>query len=307
MMHNKKLVTLLCLMLSLVLVVAGCGQKQPPEANQPSNSSAATQSIKIGGSSTLSPIIAKSADNFTEKYKTWNKVDPQLPEEPIVIFVSTGGSGFGVKSAIDGTFDIGLVARDIKDTEKEKMPNGKITKVGSDVLTIAVNPKNQIVRVKPDLTLEEIKNIFAGNIKTWQQLDPKLPDRPIVLAVRDLGGGASQIFDEQVMKGTPIAKEALQIPSMGALAGKVMDNVDTIGYVSSGLVNQNPDKISVLSVDGVGPTLENITSGKYKIARPLLMVTREKPQAQQQLFIDYMLSDEGRQVIEDMGYVPAAK
>jgi phosphate transport system substrate-binding protein len=277
-----------------------------PQANTTDQATAKDQSIKIGGSSTLAPTVAKIADDFTEKYKTWNKVDASLPEEQIVIFVSTGGSGFGVKAATEGTVDIGMTARDIKDSEKEKMPNGKIYRLGTDALTIAVNPKNPVLQVKPDVTTEEVKKIFAGEISTWKQLDERLPDRPIVVAVRDLGGGASQVFDELVMKGTPIAKEALQIPSMGALAAKVMENADAIGYVSTGMVAQNEGKISVLSVEGIAPTAENISSGKYKIARPLLIFTKEEPKGQLKFFIDYLMSEKGRQVVEEMGFIPAA-
>jgi phosphate transport system substrate-binding protein len=297
----SKYATVFFLFLSFMLV-SGCGQ----QANTADNAAAKEQSIKIGGSSTLAPTVAKCADDFTEKYKTWNNVDPGLPEEQIVIFVSTGGSGFGVKAVTEGTVDIGLTARDIKDTEKEKMPDGKIYKLGTDALTIAVNPKNPVLQVKPDITTEEVKKIFAGEISTWKQLDEKLPERPIIVAVRDLGGGASQVFDELIMKGTPIAKEALQIPSMGALAAKVMENADAIGYVSTGMVAQNEGGISVLSVEGIAPISENISSGEYKIARPLLIFTKDEPSRQLKIFIDYLMSEKGRQVVEEMGFIPAA-
>ncbi|WP_031516921.1 phosphate ABC transporter substrate-binding protein [Desulfofalx alkaliphila] len=299
----KRIRNLLVMMLVMGLVLlAGCaGQSEQPGASD----SAEVLDIKLGGSSTLSPVIAKCADDFTEKYKTWNNVDPSLPEEPIVIFVSTGGSGFGARSAIDGTFDMGLLARDLKDTEKESLSEGVVVKLGSDALTIAVHPENPVLQVRPDLTTEEVKKIFAGEIKTWKELDDQLPDRPIVVAVRDLGGGASEVFDENVMQGTPIAKDALQMPSMGALAGKVMENKDAIGYVSYGFVGQNEGKIAVLSVDGYQPTAENINSGDYKISRPLLLVTKDVPTVEQQLFIDYLESEEGMQVLEGMGFIPA--
>lgn len=304
-MRVKRLAALLLIAALALFAVAGCGGDKPAADNNPATDQ--KSSIKIGGSSTLAPIIAKCADDFTEEFKTWNKVDPSLPEEPIVIFVSTGGSGFGMKSAVDGTFDFGMVSKDLKDEEKAQFADGTIVQLGSDVLDIAVNPANPVTKVKPDLTTEEIKAIFAGEIKTWQQLESSLPDRPIVVAVRDLGGGASEVFDKAVMKGTPISPEALQIPSMGALAGKVMDNVDTIGYVSSGLVNQNSDKITALSVDGIAPTVENIVAGKYTIGRPLLLVSKDKPNSQQQAFLDYLQSEKGLKVVEEMGYIPAAQ
>jgi phosphate transport system substrate-binding protein len=288
---------LLVFILSLCLL-AGC-------AGSETDKDSAGNSIKIGGSSTLAPILAQCADNFTEEYKTWDKVDASLPEEPIVIFVSTGGSGFGIKSAADGTFDFGMVSKALSDEENEQFAEGSVVQLGSDVLAIGVNPANPVAQAKPDLSTDELVSIFSGEFKTWKELDPALPDSPIVVAVRDVGGGASEVFDKAVMKGTSISSEALQIPSMGALAGKIMDNEDTIGYVSSGLVNQNPDKIKALSVDGISPTNENINSGKYKISRPMLLVSIDKPDAREQLFLDYLQSDKCMQVVEEMGYVPA--
>jgi phosphate transport system substrate-binding protein len=301
-MKKRKWLSVLLSCIFAITMLAGCAGNEPGGENNAAPKE--DYSIKIGGSSTLAPIIAQCADNFTEEFKTWDKVDASLPEEPIVIFVSTGGSGFGLKSAIDGTFDFGMVSKTLKDEEKEQFAEGSITQLGSDVLVIGVNSANPVAQVKPDLTTEELVAIFSGQIKNWQELDPALPKRPIVVAVRDLGGGASEVFDSAVMKGTPISDEALQIPSMGALAGKIMDNADTIGYVSSGLVNQNPDKIKPLSVDGIAPTLENINSGAYKIGRPLLLVSKDTPDNMEQKFLDYLLSEKGLKVVEDLGYVP---
>lgn len=303
----KKKVCLAVLLIAFLAlgVFAGCSSNEPGGESNPATNE--DVSIKIGGSSTLAPIIAQCADQFTEEFKTWDKVDASLPEEPIVIFVSTGGSGFGLKSAIDGTFDFGMVSKNLKDEEKANFADGTITHLGSDVLVIGVNANNPVAQVKPDMTTEELVAIFSGQIKNWKEVEPSLPDRPIVVAVRDLGGGASEVFDTAVMKGTPISDEALQIPSMGALAGKIMDNADTIGYVSSGLVNQNPDKIIPISVDGIAPTLENINSGAYKVGRPLLLVSKEAPNDREQKFLDYLLSEQGLKVVEEMGYIPVAR
>ena len=304
MQRNKRLSVLLCCMLAIT-ILAGCTSSKT--GSDDNAAPAADTSIKIGGSSTLAPIIAQCADDFTEEFKTWNKVDPSLPEEPIVIFVSTGGSGFGMKSALDGTFDFGMVSKTLKDEEKAQFANGSITQLGSDVLVIGVNAENPVAKVKPSMTTEELVAIFSGQIKKWNELDPSLPERPIVVAVRDLGGGASEVFDTAIMKGTPISEDALQIPSMGALAGKIMDNTDTIGYVSSGLVNQNPDKIIPISVDGIAPTLENINSGAYKVGRPLLLVSKDQPNEREQKFLDYLLSEKGLKVVEELGYIPVVR
>ncbi|RYD02234.1 hypothetical protein N752_25825 [Desulforamulus aquiferis] len=73
------------------------------------------------------------------------------------------------------------------------------------------------------------------------------------------------------------------------------------------MVKQNEGKISVLKIDEVEPTTENIASGEYKIARPLLLVTKEQPDEKQQIFIDYLLSEKGLTVVEELGFIPPAK
>lgn len=288
------------LLILLMVFAAGCGSSTTTQPQQQKDFS-----IRVGGSSTLAPVIAKCADDFTEKNKTqWKKVKEGFPDEPIAIFVATGGSGFGVKAATNGTVDIGLVSRVVSDAEKQKLPNHQLITLGYDALTMAVHPQNPVLKIKPNLTTDEVKRIFAGEIKTWQQLDAALPDRPIVLAIRDLGGGASQAFDDIVMKGTPVSKDAIQFPSMGALAGKVQENIDAVGYVSTGLVKQNQGKIAVLSVDGAEPTAENIVSGKYKISRPLIIIAKQQPDEREQQFVNYLVSDKGLQTLETMGFIP---
>lgn len=78
--------------------------------------------IRLGGSTTLLPLMADYASQFMEKYETWDNVDPALPKKQILIFVTGGGSGFGVNSAIGGTMDIGMSSRDIKEKEKGTDP-----------------------------------------------------------------------------------------------------------------------------------------------------------------------------------------
>ena len=94
-----------------MLISAGCGSNQNAQNTQ----------LTYNGSSTLAPVISKIATDFTEKNKTWNHADSSLPDKDITIYVSSGGSGTGIKAVIDGTADFGLVAREVKDSEKAKI------------------------------------------------------------------------------------------------------------------------------------------------------------------------------------------
>ena len=62
--------------------------------------------IMFNGSSSLAPVISKISADFIEENVTWDKVDSSFPNKNIAIYVSSGGSGAGVKSVIEKVSDI---------------------------------------------------------------------------------------------------------------------------------------------------------------------------------------------------------
>ena len=303
------------LVLMLILAV-GCTAEQPApqepgnneeQAETPDVSEAKNEfkpQILFNGSSTLAPVMASISTNFIEGFVTWDKVDASFPEENIAIYVSAGGSGQGVKSVIDKTSDFGMVARTVKDSEKEQLPELKEFTVGIDALTIGVNPNNPVLSAKDDLTKDEIVKIFSGEYKTWKDLDSSLPDKEIIVVTRDIGGGAHEVFQSKIMGDVDVKADAIQAPSMGALVTKIIENEYAIGYASFGVVNQNAGKVSTIKVDGVEATKENIINGSYIIQRPLIAIINGELTAPQQAFMDYVMTAEGMEVIESMGFVP---
>ena len=92
--------------------------------------------IRAGGSTTLLPIMANCSSEFMEKYQTWDRVDAALPKATTTVFVTGGGSGFGVKSLLSGVIDIGMVSRDLKDQEKKLLGEHQSYLVGKDAVAI---------------------------------------------------------------------------------------------------------------------------------------------------------------------------
>lgn len=305
---KRKFIGVISIILVTLLVSVACSNPQVMQPNKEEGNNQDKEGfnsqILFNGSSTLAPVIAAISTNFIEGFVTWDKVDSSFPEENIAIYVSAGGSGQGVKSVIDKTSDFGMVARTVKDSEKEKLPDLKEFKVGIDALTIGVNPNNPVLSVKGDLTKEEIIKVFSGEYKTWKDLDSSLPDKEIIVVTRDIGGGAHEVFQSKIMGDVEVKADAIQAPSMGALVTKIIENEYAIGYASFGIVNQNQGKVSTLKVDGIEPTKENIINESYIIQRPLIAITNGELTAPQQSFIEYMMSDEGLDVVESMGFVP---
>lgn len=300
----KKRMIMAVLLIGTMLLASACGQKAGTE-QQIAGSAAAE--ITFNGSTTLSPVISKVGTNFTNKYGKWKTLDSGLPDEKIEIVVAPGGSGAGVKALLDKKADFGLIARELKQSEREKIKNCKEYKIGIDALTIAVNPNNPITKIKDNLTSEEIRKIFSGEYKTWNQVDPSLPDKEIVVVTRDIGGGAHEVFQEKIMGDAKVLESAIQEPSMGALVAKVIENENAIGYASYGVSAQNAGKLTPMKVDGIAATPTSIIDGSYKIQRPLIIVGSGELTDIQKAFMGYLRSDEGLAVVQELGFIPVQR
>jgi phosphate transport system substrate-binding protein len=258
-------------------------------------------SMRIGGSTTLLPVIADCASQFMEKYETWDKVDPSFPKSRILIYVTGGGSGFGIKAVMDGTVNIGMSSRDLKDAEKTQLNPYKEFLVSKDCLAFAVNKKNPLAK-RDNFTREEIARIFSGEAKTFKEVDPSLPGKPIIIQMRDAAGGSTEIVKTMILKEKNFSPGAIQVPSQGANLKKLETNTSAIGYLSS-VIAQESSNIKVFKYEGVAPTNENVINGKYRISRPLLLLVKGTPEPTWQKFIDYVLND-GQKIIQEHGYVP---
>ena len=283
--------------------------KENESATEAAKDEAFQSDILFCGSTSLYPIISSLASSFTEEYVTWNKVDPNLPEKNISIYVAPGGSGVGASAAIDKTADFGMLARSVKDEEKQALgADYKEFVVAKDALTVSVNAENPITGVIDDMSSETIKKIFSGELTSWNQVDASLPDEKINVYIRDLSGGAYEVFQKSIMKDSQVTDTATQSASMIELANNVANDKWGIGYVGYGAFNKaNKEKtvLVAMKVDGVAANEADIKDGSYIIQRPVLFLTGDKISESEQLFIDYIFSKKGHDVLVENGYIPA--
>ncbi len=109
--------------------------------------------ITVGGSSSVTPLMEKLA----EAYK---KVNPKVE-----VMVQQSDSTTGVTSAIDGSVDIGMASRDLKDTETDQ--GVKATVIAKDGIAVIVHKDSK----QEELTLEQVKDIFTGKITKWSEIE----------------------------------------------------------------------------------------------------------------------------------------
>ena len=304
----KKFLAML-LVLVMVLSMAACAAPAENKTDDKAAQDDFQSQILFCGSTSLYPIISSLASSFTEKYVTWDKVNAQFPNSHISVYVAPGGSGVGVKAAVDGTADFGMLARDIKDSEIESLgENYKAFVVAKDALTVSVNAQNPLCEKTDSLDTDTIRKIFAGEIATWNQVDASLPAETINVYIRDLSGGAYEVFQKSVMGESEVTASATQSASMTELATNIAGDPWGIGYAGFGAYNKaNAEKkvLFAMKVDGVEATEENIISGVYTIQRPVMFVTGKVVSPSAQAFIDYIFSQTGYDVVAKNGYIPA--
>lgn len=238
--------------------------------------------IKVGGSTTVQPIAQQVADIL-------NKKNPGLS-----ISVAGGGSGAGIKGAADGTFNVGCSSRELKDTEKG------LTEVviGRDAIAVIVNKNNPV----KNLTKQQVADIFSGKIKNWKEVGGA--DTAIFIQTRETGSGTLTAFEELAMAPItkdPIPSHATPHNSTQLLLQAVAKNSNAIGFVSMGYVDQT---VHGVSVEGVAATQDNALSGKYPYVRPLMLVTKGKPEGIVAKYINYIRSTKGQQILVSEDYLP---
>jgi phosphate transport system substrate-binding protein len=258
---------LLLLIYCLAFASAGCGRNET------------SKGVCIAGSTSVQPFAEKLAEEYMAQH-------PQIR-----IDIQGGGSSAGIYAAQQGAADLGASSRELAKSEKglKEIP------IAYDGIAIIVNKQNPLDNIQ----LEKIRQIFQAKITNWSTFGQK--PRPIDVITREEGSGTRNAFEELVMgKHAEISPEALVQDSNGSVREIVANDPQAIGYISMGLVDP---RVKALAVDGVPPTRQTVKSGKYKLVRRFLLVTKGLKPGPCQSFVNFILSPEGQSLLESEGLV----
>lgn len=259
------------LLLLLVILLTGAACSRGGSGKQ----------IVVAGSTSIQPF----ADRWSEIY---------MQEHPgRVVNVQGGGSSSGIQAAKSGAADIGMSSRELKPDEKD------LTQivVARDGLAIIVHPSLSL----RGLTLQQVKSVFAGEIRNWKGLTGQ--DRNIDVVTREEGSGTRGAFQELVMgKSIRITNKAIVEDSNGTVREIVANDPFSIGYISLGLVS---GRVRALDLDGIKASEAAILAHRYKLVRPFLFLTKGPASGPVKDFIDFVLSPEGQNLIMKEGLIPA--
>ncbi|HEY4696223.1 MAG TPA: PstS family phosphate ABC transporter substrate-binding protein [Candidatus Hydromicrobium sp.] len=256
------------------------------------------QELLISGSTTLLPFAEPVAAAFMDKYGG-------------SITIAGGGSGTGISECINEINDIANSSRQVKSEEIEEAQSIGIelveVLVAYDGISIILSGNIEGVE---ELSIRQLSDIFRGIITNWSGVGG--PDAEIILASRDSASGTYEYFLEAVVQIEKSEEEndftpmVLALQSNADIVNTVTTTDNAIGYIGLGYLQEALDKgARVITVEGIGSSVETVRDGTYPISRGLFNYYREGDLNEMGLaYLDFIQSDEGQEITLDTGFVP---
>ncbi len=281
---------------------------------------AATQDVVVSGSSTVQPITSVVAEKFADRH------------QDVSIVVNGPGTGDGFELFCNGETDISDASRPIKDAEIEACRENDIgyveLKVAIDGLSLLTNPENAEVDCLSLDGLYALLGPESEGFDNWSDANElaealgaphaPYPDKGLTVTGPGEESGTFDTFVELVIED--LAEERGQeattradytsSPNDNVIIEGVARSRGSLGWVGFAFFRENRDEVKALAIHGDGgciePTDEAIATGTYPLARPLFIYVNldhaeEKPALQR--FVDFYLSDVGREAVTATGYV----
>lgn len=238
--------------------------------------------VTTGGSTSMEKVIGALQEAFMEQ------------NSGVDVTYDPTGSGAGITGAQEGSLDIGLSSRALKDGET----GVSATVIALDGIGIIVNNANTV----EDLTTDQIAAIATGEVTNWKEVGG--PDAEIVMIGREAGSGTRDGF-ESILKVSDQCKYAQELTATGAVIAAVQANENAIGYASLAALD---DSVKALKVNGIACTEETVKDGSYTVQRPFVFVTKDGAQQTPAVkaFIDFAASADAASLISNAGAVPVA-
>ncbi|MGO0058485.1 phosphate ABC transporter substrate-binding protein [Brevibacillus fluminis] len=285
--------------LSVGLLLAGCGNTPAPASQESAPAQSATpaptpapEPAKAGapvtavGSTALQPLVEQAAKDFMAK------------NAGAQIQVQGGGSGTGLSQVANGAATIGnsdIFAEEKKGIPANELVDHKVAVVG---MVAAVSPKVGI----DNLTKQQLIDIFTGKIKNWKEVGGA--DMKVTLVNRAKSSGTRAVFKKFALDGNEEA-EGITEDASGTVRKIINETPGAIGYLALSYID---DSVKALKLDGVEAKKETIVDNKYPVWAYEHMYTKGEATDTAKSFLDFILSDEVQQkTVTDLGFIPVTE
>ncbi len=265
---------------------------------------ALTLSLAVAGAAEGRALTVKGSDTMVILVQRWAEI--YMNTHPgAVVQVTGGGSGIGIAALINGTTDLCMASRPMKEEEKRKLRDrfqtmGVEIPVAKDGLSVYLAEKNPVT----SLTLDQLRAMYTGAVTNWKQVGGA--DAPLTLYGRENSSGTYVFFKDTVLGGRDYSPRCQTLPGTAAVVNAVSKDPNGIGYGGAAYakgVRECAVKKDASSAART-PSAGNVKNGSYPLARSLFFYMRTKPSGDAKKFIDWTLSPEGQGVVTKVGYFP---
>lgn len=274
-LYNYILLCIFCILFFLTLIF------NKPKKNISSHISG---NLYIVGSSSTQQLCDDLGDEFC-------KLNPNT-----FVVKSGCGSSEAVLAVLNNSAQIGDLSRELYPTENKNLFDTHI--IAKDAIAICVN-KNNLIR---NISFRVLKKIFQKKITNWSELGGK--NKKIILIGRDFSSGTRNAFEKHLNLSENI-KYDIELENNGKVKYKIQSDEDAIGYIS---LSSCDETISVLEIDGVKPSIENIMNSKYHITHPLLQITTKNTKDPlTSAWFSFVYSNKGAAIIKQNRFIPISR
>ena len=234
-------------------------------------------------------IVARGSDSTIKAVKALAKAFEA--KASVKIKVEGGGSSKGAKSCLAGDVDLAFMSRAPKGKEKAAGLVGMPYAI--DGVAVIVHKNNPV----DDLSMDQLKAIYTRQKKKWDNGKPILPiNRPAT-------SGTREVFHNKVLGKKGVFGKGIRIKHHKSALATVSKAVTAIAYTSAGALT-GKEAVTVLKINGVTPTPETLRGGAYPISRTPHFATKGEAKGDVKAFLDFVMSDEGQQIVQGVGFVP---
>ncbi|MCG6117156.1 MAG: PstS family phosphate ABC transporter substrate-binding protein [Aquimonas sp.] len=244
----------------LLLCLAGCTREPLPGL------------LRVDGSSTVYPLLEALAENYQRRHRG-----------EVRIALGVSGTGGGFSRFCRGELDLANASRRIVDTERAACMAAGIEflelQLALDAITLVVHPETDWVDA---LDLSQLRRIWAveseRRVLQWNQVDPRFPERPLLLFGPGADSGTFDYFTRAVNgRARSSRSDYTASESDNVLVLGVAQAPGALGFFGLSYYRQNANQLRALAVRGEGapqpvmPSPESIRDGSYPFVRPMYL------------------------------------
>jgi phosphate transport system substrate-binding protein len=245
-----------------LLMVCGCGSRDENAASHPV--------LAIAADTSASTLAQGLLNAYEDTHPNTTMVLEQAPRDTIL-------------AAVAGSrVDAAIVWYPPDEQELFQTP------IGNDLLVIVGHPDSGI----DSLSTNELRTAFSGHMISWADFGE--PQLAVQVVSREAGSSSRLAFEEWVMQGVDVSPSARLGVSDHYVIEYVSATPGSIGYVP---LSQLDEQVIPIAVDGVPPTLAEGRRRTYAPVVPVVFVARQEPQGQLRRFLNWVIDDEGQQVV----------